>query len=180
MRKSSHDRQIADKQQPNYSHAICLISLDFACPLDVSRFAQIYTIHQIFIATHCCATLLEVLFVPGITIPSMVQLVEAHGLQPVGVDPLSPQKMLPATLEQLVTPKTKMVSCQIFAKSLPIAKTGSLAQFVILFGFPVKNLLIRHDYTFCLQIAHMQSIRVLPQAVSLWIGTAFSLRYCDT
>ncbi|CAL1139708.1 unnamed protein product [Cladocopium goreaui] len=51
----------------------------------------------------------EVLFVPGITIPSMVQLVEAHGLQPVGVDPVSPQKMLPATLEQLVTPKTKMV-----------------------------------------------------------------------
>ena len=64
---------------------------------------------------------------PGITIPSMVQLVEAHGLQPVGVDPVSPQKMLPATLEQLVTPKTKMVSCQIFAKSLQIAKTGSLA-----------------------------------------------------
>jgi len=62
---------------------------------------------------------LEVLFVPGITIPSMVQLVEAHGLQPVGVDPVSPQKMLPTTLEQLVTPKTKMVSCQIFAKSLP-------------------------------------------------------------
>ena len=51
----------------------------------------------------------EVLFLPGITIPAMVQLVEAHGLQPVGVDPVSPQKMLPAKLAHLVTPKTKMV-----------------------------------------------------------------------
>ena len=60
----------------------------------------------------------QVLFLPGITIPAMVQLVEAHGLQPVGVDPVSPQKMLPAKLAHLVTPKTKMVARQGFRASL--------------------------------------------------------------
>ncbi|CAJ1452663.1 unnamed protein product [Effrenium voratum] len=39
----------------------------------------------------------------------MVQLVEAHGLQPVGVDPPSPQRMLPQSLKPLVTPKTKVL-----------------------------------------------------------------------
>lgn len=48
----------------------------------------------------------------------MVQLVEAHGLQPVGVDPVSPEKMLPAKLAHLVTPKTKMVARQGFWASL--------------------------------------------------------------
>eukprot|EP00913_Durusdinium_trenchii_P031936 g29910.t1 len=51
----------------------------------------------------------EVLFVPGITIPAMVQLVELHGLQPVGVDPLSPQQMLPSQLEPFVTTQTRVV-----------------------------------------------------------------------
>ena len=60
----------------------------------------------------------QVLFLPGITIPAMVQLVEAHGLQPVGVDPVSPQKMLPTKLAHLVTPKTKMVARQGFWASL--------------------------------------------------------------
>ncbi|CAE7518927.1 ads-1 [Symbiodinium sp. CCMP2456] len=51
----------------------------------------------------------EVLFIPGITIPGMVQIVEAHGLQPVGVDPPSPTQMLPAKLAPFVTPQTRMV-----------------------------------------------------------------------
>ena len=51
----------------------------------------------------------EVLFVPGITIPGMVQIVEAHGLQPVGVDPPSPMQMLPTKLGPFVTPHTRVV-----------------------------------------------------------------------
>ena len=51
----------------------------------------------------------EVLFLPGITIPGMVQIVEAHGLQPVGVDPPSPTQMLPPKLAPFVTEQTRVV-----------------------------------------------------------------------
>lgn len=51
----------------------------------------------------------EVLFLPGITIPSMVQLVERHGLQPVGVDPTSPTQLLPSSLKGLTNEHTRLV-----------------------------------------------------------------------
>ncbi|CAE7345973.1 per [Symbiodinium natans] len=51
----------------------------------------------------------EVLFLPGITIPGMVQLVEHHGLQPVGLDPPKPTQMLPPKLAPFVTPRTRIL-----------------------------------------------------------------------
>eukprot|EP00929_Paragymnodinium_shiwhaense_P031046 TRINITY_DN1747_c0_g4_i1.p1 TRINITY_DN1747_c0_g4~~TRINITY_DN1747_c0_g4_i1.p1 ORF type:complete len:2129 (+),score=480.49 TRINITY_DN1747_c0_g4_i1:110-6496(+) len=53
----------------------------------------------------------EVLFVPGITIPSMVKLVEARGLVPRGLEPKSASEMIPPAeeLQHHLTENTRVV-----------------------------------------------------------------------
>lgn len=51
----------------------------------------------------------EVLFVPGMTIPAMADILESHGLRAVGVDPPSAAELLPESLEAYITSATRVM-----------------------------------------------------------------------
>ena len=51
----------------------------------------------------------EVLFLPGITIPAMVEVVEAHGLRAIGVDPPSTRELMVKDLEPYIGERTRMI-----------------------------------------------------------------------
>jgi len=51
----------------------------------------------------------EALFVPGITIPALTEIFEAHGVRPVGVDPPSTTDMMPLDIESHITENTRVL-----------------------------------------------------------------------
>lgn len=78
----------------------------------------------------------EVLFVPSISIPSVVTIIESHGLCPVGVDPPSHTQMLPDSIKAFVKPETRVLMLTNLFGMVPeaealIAEAKSLGLVVI-------------------------------------------------